>query len=204
MLNREPSFALHKKEMGFSNVVTFQLTLLAAPENAGNLKNEEDKQTEKSEENSYLWKKVKLLDVAVNQILLEFYRWMWHRKLIYCTEELHLQPLSDCCHTPSSQGSLEFFLLLFIPSLSAFHFILFFCQMKFHTILSLRNPSNWLFKEELSMDTRTCTPGELKNKSPEQGFEFSPLMKKCRYYLLLEKTLLCRPESEGSRKLSDY
>lgn len=47
-------FCFTQKGNGFSNVVTFQLTLLAASENAGNLKNEEDKQTEKSEENSYL------------------------------------------------------------------------------------------------------------------------------------------------------
>lgn len=125
--------------------------------------------------------------------------------LLYRREELYLQPLTDCYHTLYSQDFLEFLLLLFIPSLSAFHFLLsFFSQLKFHIILSLRKSSNWLFKEEPFMDMRMCTPGELKNKSPEQGFEFSPLMKKCWYYLLLEKTLLCRPESGGGRRLSDY
>lgn len=45
--------------------------------------------------------------------------------LLHRREELHLQALTDCYHSPSSQGSLELFPVLFIPSLPAFNFLLF-------------------------------------------------------------------------------
>lgn len=161
--------------------------------------------------NSWKWKKKtsKELKVTVNQILLKFYRLTWHWKLIFCIEEkscickLWLTVISP----PLPRALWSFFQCYSYPlylHLIFFIFYFFFFQMKILIILSLGRPGNWHLEEGPFMDMRTCSPGELKNKPPEQGFEFSSLTKKRWYYLLLEKTFLCRPESGGSRKPSDY
>lgn len=102
------------------------------------------------------------------------------------------EELSHCYHTPSSQALQSFFYCYsFLPYLHfIFFFFFFFPQMKFHIILSLRKPSNWLFKEEPFMDMRTWTPGELKNKSPEKNLNSVHLRRNADIIYFL-KRLFC-------------
>lgn len=124
----------------------------------------------------------------MNLILLEFYTWMWHWKLVHCIEGKsyrivitpHLLRLFRVFSTV-----IHFFLICI--SFSSFFF---FSQMKFHIILSLRKPSNWLFKEEPFMDMRTWTPGELKNKSPEKNLNSVHLWRNADIIYFL-KRLFC-------------